>query len=62
MSTVLTPQGSKPYIKAFCPKTPLFESYPNKLFMRPVYQRGVVNNLQMKEINKQITEGADSGY
>ena len=25
---ILTPQGTKPFIKAFCPSTPLKENYP----------------------------------
>jgi hypothetical protein len=29
-SRILTPQGTKPFVKAFCPMTPLMENYPSK--------------------------------
>ena len=36
-SGILTPQGTKPFIKAFCPSTPLKDNYPSKhLSMRTI--------------------------
>jgi hypothetical protein len=37
-TAVLTPNGQKPVIKAFCPMTPLLENYPSKhLSMKTIF-------------------------
>jgi len=52
LPAVLTPNGTKPYIKAFCPQTPLLENYPSKhLSMRTIFQRGQINESQILELN-----------
>ena len=52
-SHILTPTGSKPYIKAFCPSTPLKDNYPSKqLSMSTVYQKGNFDQSQIKDLNQ----------
>ena len=51
-SSILTPQGTKPFIKAFCPSTPLRDNYPSKnMHMRVLYQKGNITPSQIGDIN-----------
>ena len=51
---MLTPMGTRPYIKAFCPQTPLKDNFPPKAYSKVVFQRGYLSQPQVMAINAQL--------
>lgn len=59
---ILTPTGTKPFIKAFCPQTPLIDNYPSeKLSMKTIFQKGQMSESQVVELNHTTLQNIRGG-